>query len=242
MIKIAICDDDKNMAGELENIINKDKQNGLEISINMYFSGEGLCSALQQNEYFDIIFLDIQMKGMSGIDTAKYLRNDSCNNETVLIFVSSYETYHKELYPVSPMAFISKPVKESEVIKVFRTALQKVISNNETFFVKNGRDTHRLRKSEIAYFESYGRKMILHTNNEKYEYYQSIADLLANLNDNDFIQIHKSYVVNLNNVNRFSSRCLLMSNNSELSIGAKFSAAVKTKTTDYIKKKSVNYV
>lgn len=109
MIKIAICDDDKNIAAKVENILEEiGKENLLKISIDVFYSGESLQKFYENGNTYDLIYLDIEMTMLNGIEVAKYIRER--DRYTIIIYISSHEEYLIQLFEVEPFRFIRKPI------------------------------------------------------------------------------------------------------------------------------------
>lgn len=102
MIKIAICDDDINIAAKIEDRLEKNgKENLLRISIDVFYSGEGLRKSYSNGERYDIIYLDIEMAAMNGVQVAKFIRE--MDKYVVIVYISSHEEYLIQLFEVEPL-------------------------------------------------------------------------------------------------------------------------------------------
>lgn len=111
MIHIAICDDDFKAAESIERLINNHPiQQSVKIEVSIFYSGESFAKAIQHGCPFDLIFMDIEMNGISGITAGHILRRDCDNDRVRLIYVSSHEEYHVQLFDVQPSGFIKKPI------------------------------------------------------------------------------------------------------------------------------------
>lgn len=92
MIKVAICDDDKSIVSEVENRLERiGREKLINISIEAFYSGEGLNRIYELGEYYDIIYLDIEMTIMDGIQVAKIIREK--DKYAIIIYISSHEEY-----------------------------------------------------------------------------------------------------------------------------------------------------
>ena len=92
MLRIAICDDNIPITTEIETLLNSicNKYHVL-LKIDIFFDGKTLCQHIQSHNYYDLIYLDIEMKEMNGIEAARLVR--SLKLPTLLIYISSYDTY-----------------------------------------------------------------------------------------------------------------------------------------------------
>ena len=115
MIRIAICDDEASQAREIARIVgNFFQKQEIAHRIDLFSSGEAL---LKDQEFIDVVFLDIQMGGIDGIETAQELRNR--DTRTVLFFITSYSQHIMRSMTIHPFAFLVKPVEEKQLVQIF---------------------------------------------------------------------------------------------------------------------------
>lgn len=125
-LKAAICDDEKTFHKEISKLVRKYSiARNIEIYTDCYEDGESLL--LSENEY-DIIFLDYQMEGINGIETAEKLRG--ANNDSVIIFISAYPAAALDAYEVDTFRYLLKPVDESILFKALDSYLKSIDYDN----------------------------------------------------------------------------------------------------------------
>lgn len=218
MIRIAIVDDADAICETIELFLkNFSKQNGISIEFDSYYSGEEIIRKLQQS-YFDCIFLDIEIGAKSGIDVSKYLREIQNNETTEIIYVSSHSQYAIDLFDYDPITFLLKPIDNEKLIQAFKKFLKRLKINEEVFAFKNGKELYRIPLKEILYFESSDHKIILHTIDSEYEFYDKIDRLVGLLETQRFLSIHKSYLVNSKHIQKYEYESVLVDNGEELPI------------------------
>lgn len=197
MINIALCDDDKYLLSELENILlGIAKNKNLKINVETYSDGFDLEKDINKGEQFDILFLDIEMT-QDGIVTARKIRKKGI--ESLIIYMSNYEQYLKELFEVDTFRFLEKPLKKQKVEKYLLEAVQQLEDNNKYFSYQYNRQMRRVRIKDIIYFESDRRKILLHKKNgDVVEFYGKLDDVETSLNRNEekFLRTHKSFLIN----------------------------------------------
>lgn len=198
-IAIAVCDDDISMTSEIERIlyIIADKIN-LEIRVDVFFDGQTLIQYLKNESLsYDLIYLDIEMKVMNGLQAAKIIREDQ--QTTILIFVSSHDSYLKELLEVEPFRFIDKPIEEKKFELYFMDALRKIKTGNEFFVFKYQKEFFKVKYKEIICFESEKRIINVMTKTSTYQLYAKLNQIEKVIieENQDFLRIHQSYLVNL---------------------------------------------
>lgn len=132
MINIAICDDEKIITSQIDNLISDicNREN-IPVDTDVFFSGNGLQKEIESGTRYDLIFLDIHMKNGDGITTAQNIRK--IDENALLIYVSSYDKYMIELFRLDVFAFIRKPIEHDNFEKIFKDANQK-ISNKMFYF------------------------------------------------------------------------------------------------------------
>lgn len=199
MLKIAICDDDRGITSHLEKILeNYTKQSSVQIEIEIFFDGKALIQHIeQQTTNYDLIFLDIEMEQMDGMETARRIREK--NKLVLLIFVTSHTNYAIEAYSVHPFQFIVKPFDEKKVITYFQQAYEVLTSGEFYYEYKYNKIYHRIMVNDIMYFESTKRIIHIHlkdgTSKQYYDKMKSVQEKLQKSNA-DFWRIHQSILVN----------------------------------------------
>ncbi|MDY4002784.1 MAG: LytTR family DNA-binding domain-containing protein, partial [Streptococcus orisratti] len=123
MYRVAICDDDSLQVSNLEYQISRyfDEVN-IQHDIDGYYKGDRLVKSMRdQTDNYQLIFLDIEMEGINGIETAKLLR--AIDRNFILIYVTSYEQYALESFEVSPFRYLIKPVSIEKLRAVLKDVL-----------------------------------------------------------------------------------------------------------------------
>lgn len=198
MLHICICDDEKIQRSELKSVISTQLElKGIGFSVDECENGESLKSILLKNKnYFDIIFLDIEMDGMNGVETARQIR--TLNDTVVIIFVTGFADYVFDGYEVKALNYILKPYKKEKIADVLSEALKQIDSiQNDFFIVQLNSNSYKLRFRDIIYFASDRRKIKVIADQNTYEFYGKLDDIEKELPD-FFIRIHQRYLVNLN--------------------------------------------
>lgn len=217
-IKIAICDDEKALRGMLRQEIEKHCKNvGILCQIFDYDSGEKLLTLPAEN-IPDILFLDIQMPGKNGMQTARELRRK--NENMILIFVTALSEYVYDAFDVNAFHYLVKPFEEEKLQEVLDRAIRQCKKQTEApafqqqtphraILVKQGGLSTKVLLSDIVYAEVFNRKVMLHTVNGDIEYYGKLTDLSEQAGT-DFYRTHRSYLVNLKYVEKYSADTVWM--------------------------------
>lgn len=220
MISIAICDDDKAICSQLERILlGYSNRACLKMDVSVFYSGESLLDFLHQGNFFELIFLDIELGQINGIEVGKQIRKVFKNIESEIVYISGNDGYDRQLFDVQPLHFIPKPIIAAVVIEDLKLALERTGRVNGFFKYQKGYDTHKISINEIIYFESLNREIKIVTKNGTDFFYGRLEDVILNVSKYQFLRIHRSYLINYNHVNILRYSEVVMSNGDNLPIG-----------------------
>ena len=209
-MKIAICDDDKQLRKNLRHLIEVQLDfMALTYEISEYESGISLLKHIDKKEP-DILFLDIEMPGIGGMDTAKSLRN--LGKKMLIIFITAYPDYVFQGYEVHAFHYILKPYKKTKLKEVLENAIKELSSQeNQFYIVQQKSGIIRLNLRDITYFKSDKRNIYaIQKNGEQISFYEKLNDVEAKLPD-FFQRIHNRYLVNMNCISRLESNFCICS-------------------------------
>lgn len=215
LLKIAICDDDPAMNEHIRNYISEAfKTSPIEYSTKCFLSGENLLKQLNAGDFFDLIYLEAGMEGISGIDVAKQLREQLCNMKTLLIFISSYEEKAIELFEYNTFRFLIKPIDQDKFTKYFMDVCKYLdIKQIKCLEFKEVRgDKESVPFKDIIYLESTGRIIQLVTIYRKYYFYGKLKEIALSFQGEDFIRIHNSILVNFTYISLMKYDRVLLKN------------------------------
>lgn len=214
MIRIAVCDDEPVMCGLLEEkLIALLKNHQVPYSISCFISSPEL---LTSPIAYDLIFLDIQMPGFNGMETARQLRERL--PEAALIFVTVLKDYMPEAFQVETFDYLIKPIENTRLSLTLERALKKLKQRREPhLFVRMLNQCRSIAFSSIFYCEVINRKLYLHTQDGLIEYYGKM-DALEKQLDNRFFRCHRSYLVNLDYLKAYSEGQILLQDESRIPV------------------------
>lgn len=201
MFKIAICDDESYFAEELKEIISDCMlKKGLVFEIDTYSSGAKFISLGIGMLRYSVIFLDINMDEIDGIMTAKKIRE--VTKEAFIVFVTAFVNYTLEGYKVDAIRYLLKGGNnfKSAIDECINAIIEKM---NYTIVTKRfnfNECAKEIALERLLYVESRLHKLEFHVMEDKmkiYTMYDTLNNLASNLQDNDFVRIHQSYLVNL---------------------------------------------
>jgi DNA-binding LytR/AlgR family response regulator len=179
---------------------------------------------LQTNK-IDLIFLDINMPDISGIDFVKCL-----NKKPLVVFITAYSEYAVQGFELDAIDYLLKPFALARFIKACNKALQIQMQHNdddEYFFLKTGYEEEKILINDIYYLEAEGNYVAYMLKNQpKLLCRQTIAEAYANLPQSKFVRIHRSYVVALAQIQRIGRQSVFI-NQTEIPIGASYEQALQ---------------
>ena len=201
-MRIAICDDEVSMVQILEEKIKKLLPDAV---IDKYLSGDELIASGSKP---DILFLDIQMPGMDGMETAKVLRQD--NENMILIFVTAAEEYVFQAFDVGAFHYLVKPFSDEKLKEVVTKAVHNIKRSSrpekdEKYIMVQTAGSHiKIFLRDIVYAEVYNRKVIIHTRSTDIEYYGKLQEL-SDMAGTDFFRTHRAYLVHFKYVEKYDA-------------------------------------
>ena len=230
MLRIAVCDDDKVLCMQLKSMLNEIVENTDEIfETSTFYSGEELYDYMVKGNPFDLIFLDIELCEINGVEVGRKVREELNDQVTQIVYISAKDSYAMDLFDIRPLNFLVKPLKKEKIESVLKTAKKIMFSSNQYYEYKIGNVNFNVLISDVLYFESSGRKVKIIMNDDVKEYYGKLSEVEEKLKDKDFFFIHKSYFINYNHVIEYSYEYVKMSNNEMLGISQNNRKAVREK-------------
>lgn len=233
MIKIAICDDDvqelKKMSTVIKYYLRKAKR---KASIVEFDSGSKLLNA---NIYFDIIFLEIEMPQMDGIETAQKLRNWDVNAK--IIYVANYNKYQNKAYKVHAFDYITKPIQAKKVHDVLNEAISYLDRANKKhkYAFKTEMGIITLGLDDIYYFEYFTKKVIINSNKGKYVSRYRLKEIYEKIGNFNFEFSHKSFIVNFLQIKCIKGFEIIMENGDIVPLAQKGLHNLKKNITIFLK-------
>lgn len=195
MLQLAVCDDEKVFRSDLRKILGTELELcGIDYHISEFTSGEELIAGLEKADC-QILFLDIEMKGIDGVEAARRLRETKRQME--IVFVTSYADFVFQGYEVRALNYILKPYEPEKIAAVLHTALEALDIEAEKYYVIDQRGgSIRVPLSSVKYFSSERRTVYAVTTEREYTFYEKLSDLETELPDT-FVRIHNRYLVHL---------------------------------------------
>lgn len=231
-MQIAICDDEQLYIDQISSYLLK-YENSMEFSTEQFLSGEDLLCSINEGKFYSIIFLDIKMGKLNGIETAKEIRRK--DRDAIIIFISSHREFVFEGYGVRAFQYLIKPVLEGDFTRLFLSASEEInCVINKKLIIRKNHELITLNQKDIVFIESFGRKVILHSFDNVYEYYSKISDEEIKLSPGGFIRIHKSILVNMAFIKTFNKMSIELHDGQTVPVSEKRKKAVFDEFTEYL--------
>lgn len=188
--KIAICDD---VALEREMLYLLLNETAKEQRIYQFASGEEL---LASKQIFDLVFLDIYMSGMTGMETARRLQQKS--SRTLIVFLTSSPDFAVESYEVHAFDYILKPLQPQRLAEIWERFISRPKQNNDFLILNSSAGTEKLPYEQIEYLESDRHYVTIHmADNSELRVQGRLDSFEQELDDSRFLRCHKSFLINL---------------------------------------------
>ncbi|GJQ63084.1 MAG: DNA-binding response regulator [Melioribacteraceae bacterium] len=172
-------------------------------------------SAQLRKESVDIIFLDIEMPEMSGMDLIKVLKD-----KPQIILITSEQKYAVEAFEYEVTDYLLKPLTYARFLKAVEKAKEKINSTapvntapkDDSVFIKVDSRLVKLQKQDILYIEALRDYVIVHTDSKKYTVFSTMKGIEKNLPSDEFIRVHRSYIIRLDKILDIEDNTLVIKN------------------------------
>lgn len=218
LYRLAICEDENPIRTELHSLCDEIlTRDGIEHSITDFASAQELENLLRMDDnLFDLLLLDIQMEGMTGMDLARALRKRE--DRVSIIFVTGCEDYLRQGYSVQPIHFLLKPIAPEALANALRMDW-KINHRTKNAVLRIGNKTVSLPIAQIRYVESYNHNIIVHQTEGDRTYLLSLTEFEKQMPRNQFCRCHNSYLVNMAYVEEISRTELSLRGGIQLPVG-----------------------
>ena len=213
-LNIAICDDEQIQIDNLNKMVSEwAMSEGVCVNLKSFHSAEAFLFDYEENNSYDILLLDVEMKNMDGIQLAKKLRNDGFNGE--IIFITSHFEFCGEGYEVDALHYLIKPVSVTKLNEVIGKAVEKLLVEPPSVIINCDGETVKLYERDIIYVEAYLHYITIYTVNGEHRVKENISSFEKKLS-NTFYKTHRSYLASLKHITRISRTSVTVKGNKEL--------------------------
>ena len=243
MLTIFLCDDNKETLDQYARLIEKIAgKNNIEVTISSFNSGEELLFHLSDSpNQADIIYLDILMQQINGMDTAKRLRELGCKSE--IVFLTTSEDYVYDAFDIAAVQYLLKSATPTDKFEqtFLRAAALVQEKVTDMFICESGNNRNVIPVKDITFFEIRKRVVTVHYNkNESIEFYSTMKQLEDQLLNKDFVRVHRSYIVNLPYISKFQQDSLFLKTGENIPVGVTYIKHIRKIFADYISRVSIH--
>lgn len=226
-MKIALCDDEKHMRKLL-----RQKIAAISGDIKMTEFSDG-SELIGSKESFDIIFLDIEMPGIDGMETAARLREKGVSS--LMIFLTSHEEFVRDAFKVRAFRFLPKPVDEKELSEAVSEAEKELCARHRLIIEQRGR-IYEVMSADVLYIEAYGDGTYIYDRSGNvYDSKKQLNNWEDELSGQPFFKIHRSFIVSLAHVAKIEGTAVTLT-------GLKKPLTVSRRNLSQFKEAYLNYV
>ena len=214
-MKIAICDDENEWINQIENYVNVFKKLHSDITYDVFYSGEELLKYYDMyGNIYNIAIIDIEMSGISGIETALKLRDK--DNDLIIFFLTVHKEYVYDCFKPSPANFWVKPISYEKFMDDMEVAYKKLNESIQFLRITENRNRIRIKCKDIIYIENRERKSWIYTLKGIHSTNKLLCELCNELDNSLFVRVYKSYIINLAYVYAIKENELTLYNSSEI--------------------------
>ena len=195
MFQVAIVEDDVQYRDQLEAYIRKyETESGESFGIRMFSDGDEIVDHYAGN--YDIIFLDIEMRRLNGMEAARIIR--SLDREVILIFITNMAQYAIQGYEVEAMDYVLKPIRYFAFSQEMEKAVKRLKAMpRQVIRIEQDQGVMLLNAQEISWMESQGHNIIIHKGEETWSVRMTMKEMEADLQESGFARCNSGYLVNL---------------------------------------------
>jgi len=231
-MKIAICDDEAVFCEQLKHYL-KHYYKSLDVSIETFSSGEIFLETYKLDSLaYELIFMDIEMKQLDGIEVARVIRE--YNRDVILIFLTSHVEYAMDGYEVDAFRFLGKPVSEKKLVEALHD-VQRERERNRRLLIKEADKEFMLRHKDIVSIEAQNVMIHIKTMDHSYVIRKKLLHMEEEVEGTVFYKPHRSYLINLGFVTNYNNKGITMENGDVIPLSRNKLAELKRALMLYVK-------
>lgn len=219
-MKIAICDDNNLFCNKVSRMITSYmSERNLDAEIRLFHSGSSLVA--YPNYDWDAIFLDISMDGLDGIATARKIRER--NQETLIVFVTSFIEFSLQGYEVEAVRYILKEQLEQQFRSCMDYVVKRLGARQNEITLQSTEGVQSVAIEKILFIESNNHRLTFHVlksdnDIENLHIYEKLDNYEPLFAKHGFLRTHKSYIVNMKYISRIKDYCVYLRDGRALPI------------------------
>mgnify|MGYP002585945216 CR=1 FL=1 len=214
MIRIALVEDEAEVRAQLQGYVQRHtRQYGTEFAVTEFADGMELLD--DYRPVYDILFLDVEMKHLDGMETARRVRE--LDKDVIIVFITNMAQFVMKGYEVSALDFLVKPVSYYMFVEKMHKAYDRVSMREERSIIIKGKECiYKVHTTELIYIEVQNHSLTFHTMQGNYMCTGSLKKVEKDLEGLPFARCSSSYLLNLMHVLRIEKEHVIMDNKDEL--------------------------
>lgn len=231
-MRIAVCDDEEIFRGMLIDCLNNCGILAETPEILQFSDGEKLLEVYEKKEKFDLLFLDVEMEGITGLETGKRVLEFDSN--ALIIFVTSHSQFVPDAFRINAFQFLVKPIKQEDIEKELERAVEKIKKNKGLYQIEHKGDVHIIEIKDILYVDVLLREVSIHTTHGIYKKNGKLKEEIEVFQPYDFVQYSKSGIVNMENITGIEADELIMRTGEKVRMSKNYKSEVRKRLSLYI--------
>lgn len=225
-MNIAILDDEQKIVSYIEEILKGNSEDKIfsYTNVNDFI-------LLLKDTLVDILFLDIKLKEINGIEFVK--QHQKALKSTKIIYITGYDEYIEETFETNPTYFLRKPLSKEKIEKAYKKAIKLKKEENLNVMILMNQEWKKIKVNDIYFIESEARIIHIHFQNEIISCYKKLSEFEKEL-PSYFLRIHKSYLVNMKKIESYKTSAVILDNKEELLISRSYMKICKQKIMKYL--------
>lgn len=223
----ALCDDKKDQTAILQEKIRAIlSEEAVDAVIDCFTTPLELIGTIRNKNKYDIIFLDMQMPEMNGIEAGKKIRE--FDRDVSIIYITGYVDFALNAFEIRALDYIVKPVNTKKLkqaildafIRIGRTG-QKDMDSKQFLVLSCNKKLFNVDMEDIIYLEKQENKVNVICEKDQYTVYDSLANIRNKLDENMFLQTHQGYIVNRKKISRYENQAIILSRGYNIPVSKK---------------------
>lgn len=217
-MRIAICDDNTEDISVVHDIL---KTNAITQSaeIDRYVSSNKLLERIKQGIKYDVVFLDVEMPELNGLELGKTIK--SIFRDTYIVFVTNYPQFAIDAYDCEAFHYLLKPVDCEKARDIVEKTVKAYQERNKYRIVKIKSQLIKIPVKDIYYIECLKKHVIYHMKDCDHETVENISSVYNDLKDHGFYQVHQGYIVNMDKIKRFDKYNVILDDDRSVMVSVR---------------------
>lgn len=238
-MRIVICDMDTGCCSKIEEwLISYQQQTKVKLEVDIYNNAERLIQHIKENYSFDLIFLEVELPEMNGIELGRIIRDKFPDKDINIVYLSKKTKYCSKLFELEPLNFHQKPFKKKQITEDVTKVISRMRIKKTLMTCTIDGEKENIAPRQVMYIKSNGNILELTLKNNKKAFMRKSLTNFENEYGGKFLfRCHKSYAVNYDCVKQYETKSFVLEEGIQIPIGRRFSNDMKINWTEYLVEK-----